>query len=89
MNMISGRGHYVDIPEDQGKEVLIRARAHQLWFDAGKPAGQDLQHWLQAEQEVDAFARAFGTTRRCRWHWYKPATDKRSRTASLSGRRSG
>ena len=39
MNMLPGRAHCMDIPEDQGTEVLVRARAHQLWLEAGKPAG--------------------------------------------------
>jgi len=29
----------------------IRVRAHQLWEQAGRPHGHDLEHWLQAEKE--------------------------------------
>jgi hypothetical protein len=29
----------------------IRVRAHQLWEEAGRPHGYDLDHWLQAEKE--------------------------------------
>ena len=29
----------------------IRLRAHQLWEEAGRPHGYDLDHWLQAEKE--------------------------------------
>jgi len=29
----------------------IRIRAHQLWEQAGRPHGYDLDHWLQAEKE--------------------------------------
>jgi hypothetical protein len=61
--------------------VLIRARAHQLWLEAGNPAGQELDHWLQAEREVDTFARVSGVPRRSRWHWYKPMPSNRSASA--------
>ena len=30
----------------------IRKRAHQLWEEAGRPNGSDLEHWLQAEKEL-------------------------------------
>ena len=30
----------------------IRARAHQLWEDAGKPEGRRDEFWHQAEQEL-------------------------------------
>lgn len=30
----------------------IRARARQLWDEAGRPEGRDEQFWLQAEKEV-------------------------------------
>jgi hypothetical protein len=30
----------------------IRARARQLWEDNGRPAGRDLEFWLQAEREI-------------------------------------
>ncbi len=30
----------------------IRIRAHQLWEQAGKPHGYDVDHWLQAEKEL-------------------------------------
>jgi hypothetical protein len=29
----------------------IRVRAHQLWEQAGREHGHDLDHWLQAERE--------------------------------------
>ena len=29
----------------------IRLRAHQLWEEAGRQHGHDLDHWLQAEKE--------------------------------------
>jgi hypothetical protein len=30
----------------------IRARAHELWEQHGRPAGRDVEFWLQAEEEV-------------------------------------
>jgi hypothetical protein len=38
----------MEIHESKDK---IRVRAHQLWEQAGRPDGQDLEHWLQAEKE--------------------------------------
>jgi len=34
-------------PEDK-----IRARAHEIWEHNGRPDGQDLDHWRQAEAEL-------------------------------------
>lgn len=31
----------------------ISRRAYELWEQQGRPDGQDLQHWLQAEQELN------------------------------------
>jgi hypothetical protein len=30
----------------------IRARAHELWGQHGRPTGRDLEFWLQAEREL-------------------------------------
>jgi Protein of unknown function (DUF2934) len=30
----------------------IRARAHELWEQNGRPLGRDLEFWLQAESEL-------------------------------------
>ena len=30
----------------------IRVRAHQLWEEAGRVHGHDVDHWLQAEREM-------------------------------------
>ena len=32
----------------------VRERAHALWERAGRPHGQDAEHWAQAEREVAA-----------------------------------
>jgi hypothetical protein len=33
---------------------LISRRAYEIWEQEGRPEGRDLQHWLQAEQELSA-----------------------------------
>lgn len=35
------------------REDRIRRRAHELWEQAGKPAGEDQRFWREAEQEID------------------------------------
>ena len=39
---------------DEDKEQRIRARAHALWLDEGRPEGRAQAHWDQAEQEMSA-----------------------------------
>jgi hypothetical protein len=36
----------------RGGQDEIRARARQLWEQAGRPVGRDLDFWLQAEREL-------------------------------------
>jgi hypothetical protein len=36
----------------QSLEVRIRNRAYELWNMSGREDGQELQHWLAAEQEM-------------------------------------
>lgn len=36
------------------REARVRARAHQLWEQEGRPHGRDADHWAQASREVDA-----------------------------------
>lgn len=33
-------------------EQRIRERAYQLWEQAGRPDGKEVEHWLQAEREI-------------------------------------
>jgi hypothetical protein len=35
------------VPQDE-----ISNRAHQIWIQAGRPEGRDLENWLQAEREL-------------------------------------
>lgn len=41
----------------------IERRAHELWNEAGSPAGKALEFWLQAEAEIDGAALAEGGER--------------------------
>jgi hypothetical protein len=34
------------------REEQIRCRAHELWEQAGKPEGREMDFWLQAEREI-------------------------------------
>jgi hypothetical protein len=33
-------------------EQRVRERAHAIWEAAGRPAGKEEEHWLQAETEI-------------------------------------
>lgn len=33
-------------------DARVRARAHQIWEDEGRPDGRDPQHWDQAQREL-------------------------------------
>jgi hypothetical protein len=37
-----------------GREERIRVRAYQLWEAAGRPEGQQQEHWDQARRDIDA-----------------------------------
>ncbi|WP_342738993.1 DUF2934 domain-containing protein [Bradyrhizobium sp. B117] len=34
------------------RDQQIKMRAHELWEHAGRPAGRDLDFWLEAEREI-------------------------------------
>ncbi len=36
------------------REERIRAKAHELWEEAGRPEGQADDHWLKAARLIDA-----------------------------------
>jgi hypothetical protein len=42
----------------------IAKRAYELWEKAGKPEGQETEHWLQAENEVLQRRESKGAARR-------------------------
>ena len=31
----------------------VRARAYELWEQAGRPAGRELEFWLEAERQIE------------------------------------
>jgi Protein of unknown function (DUF2934) len=35
------------------RRLQVRARAYELWEQAGRPAGRDLEFWLEAERQVE------------------------------------
>ncbi|MGE0373644.1 MAG: DUF2934 domain-containing protein [Gammaproteobacteria bacterium] len=39
--------------EMTGKNQRTRERAYQIWEREGRPAGREIEHWLQAEQELN------------------------------------
>lgn len=39
---------------DEDHVQRVRDRAHALWEQAGRPEGQDAEHWSQAEREIAA-----------------------------------
>jgi hypothetical protein len=38
----------------QNREDRIRAKAHELWEEAGRPEGEADSHWLKAARLIDA-----------------------------------
>lgn len=36
------------------REEQIRARAHQIWEEEGRPQGREREHWERAAREIDA-----------------------------------
>jgi hypothetical protein len=39
------------------QQARIAQRAHEIWEQAGRPEGQALTHWLQAEAEMSVQSR--------------------------------
>jgi uncharacterized protein (UPF0147 family) len=36
-----------------GHRRRVRARAYELWEQAGRPVGRDVEFWLEAERQID------------------------------------
>jgi hypothetical protein len=53
----------------------IAKRAYELWEKAGKPEGQETEHWLQAENEVAQRGESKGVMKRAA----QPANDRGGR----------
>jgi hypothetical protein len=41
------------VNRDSDIEVMIRARAHEIWEHEGRPAGRAEPHWEQARREIE------------------------------------
>ena len=41
-------------PESTDRRAMIRARAHAIWEEEGRPDGKHLEHWLQAKRLIAA-----------------------------------
>jgi Protein of unknown function (DUF2934) len=73
------------------REQQVRAIAHRLWEEEGRPADQEKRHWATAERMFDTQARAGGAGAEAK-HAHEaaqapgPATGKR-RTARTSTKR--
>ena len=44
-------GRCVVVPVTAASKV--RARAYELWEQAGRPAGRELEFWLEAERQIE------------------------------------
>ena len=49
-----GRAHIAgeDLAIHRDHHEKVKARAHQIWEEEGRPHGRDREHWQQAEAEV-------------------------------------
>lgn len=56
-------------------EKRIRERAYQLWEDAGRPPGRALEHWVEAERQLEREIASSGGEDR------SPAATRRPRKA--------
>jgi hypothetical protein len=45
-------GKRTDVTAEE-RTQRIRSRAREIWESGGCPHGQDQEHWLQAESEID------------------------------------
>lgn len=46
------------------REDQVRQRAHQIWENQGRPSGAHVEHWQQAEREVDEGERSIDHVKR-------------------------
>lgn len=44
------------VPATIASHAEIADRAYEIWLNAGQPANRDLEHWLQAEAELNGAA---------------------------------
>jgi hypothetical protein len=43
------------------RDERIQKRAYQIWEAAGRPIGKAIEHWAQAEREIEGSTSAAGT----------------------------
>lgn len=69
----------------------ISRRAYELWEQDGKPDGNDLQHWLQAERELSGGQQSNGQSNGQASHRATQSTQpaKNTDTRPLQGTRGG
>ena len=48
------------LPSNPSQEEITN-RAHTIWVQNGRPDGRDLEHWLQAENELRKEGQRVGT----------------------------
>jgi hypothetical protein len=46
-------------PRQEVTTEVIAARAYTLWEQAGRPAGRDMEYWLQAESQLKQDTQSF------------------------------
>ena len=66
---------------EKNTPAQLEERAYQIWERAGRPHGQALEHWLQAQTEVTVDAPAEKPKRRTR----KAASSKAKTTLGKNG----
>lgn len=67
------------------REDRIRARAHELWEQEGRPEGAGERHWTQAANEVDADAARPAAKPAPKKAAAKPAAAKSAAKPSIAG----
>ena len=68
-------------------EERIRTRAYELWEGEGRPEGREIDHWLQAAQELAEERSAMGVAATPRARTPRSAsTATRSPSATAAGR---
>ena len=55
----------------------IAKRAYELWEHAGRPAGKDVEYWLQAESEVSQQQRPARSPKAAAQPLLKPSKSRR------------
>jgi hypothetical protein len=70
-------------------QELIAARAYDIWEQAGRPEGQELEHWFQAESELRQSESSDGENQEFRDREIRDTTVASQSSAPFSSGRSG